>query len=54
MYQEQQLGAFERAFHLQDEIIIENVHASFEDGVLTVILQKDPSKIKYPQEVPVS
>ena len=54
IYQEQQLGAFERAFHLQDEIIIENVHASFEDGVLTVILQKDPSKIKYPQEVPVS
>src|SRR5690606_15424185 len=37
IYQEQQLDAFERAFHLKDEILIENVHASFEDGILTVI-----------------
>ncbi|MBV2225608.1 MULTISPECIES: Hsp20/alpha crystallin family protein [Sphingobacterium] len=54
IYQEQQLGEFERAFQLQDEILLGNVHASFEDGILTVILQKDPSKIKPAQEVQVS
>ena len=54
IYQEQQLSAFERAFQLQDEVFLDNVHASFEDGVLTVILQKDPTKIKPAQEVVVS
>jgi len=54
IYQEQHLGEFERAFQLQDEILLDNVHASFEDGILTVILQKDPSKIKQAQEVQVS
>ena len=37
-----------------DELMKALVHASFEDGVLTVILQKDHSKIKASQEVPVS
>ena len=54
IYQEQQLGEFERAFQLQDEVLLDNVHASFEDGILTVILQKDPSKVKPAQEVHVS
>lgn len=54
IYQEQQLGEFERAFQLQDEVLLDNVHASFEDGILTVILQKDPSKDKPAQEVHVS
>jgi len=54
IYQEQQVGPFERKFQLQDEVIIDNVHASFEDGVLTVILKKDPSKVKPAYQVEVS
>lgn len=54
IYQEQQVDAFNRAFQLQDQVLIDNVHASYEEGVLTVILQKDPDKTPVGQEVLVS
>ncbi len=54
IYQEQPASAFERAFQLQDQVLVENVHASYEDGVLTVILQKDPAMAKPEYQVAVS
>ena len=54
VYQEQHVGAFKRAFRLQDDLLIENVHASYEEGILTVILKKDPDKMPAGQEVLVS
>ena len=54
VYEELNGEAFERAFQLDENILTEAVHASFEDGVLTVILQKDPQKIKQDIQVSVS
>ena len=51
IYKEQDGLAFEREFQLNEQVLTDNVHASFEDGVLTVILPKDLEKVKRPQEV---
>ncbi|QQT60739.1 Hsp20/alpha crystallin family protein [Sphingobacterium multivorum] len=51
IYKEQDGLAFEREFQLNEQVLTDNVHASFEDGVLTVILPKDLEKVKWPQEV---
>jgi HSP20 family protein len=45
--------AFEREFQLNEQVLTDNVHASFEDGVLTVILPKDLEKVIRPQEVAI-
>lgn len=51
IYKEHLGAAFEREFQLNEQVLTDNVHASFEDGVLTVILPKDLDKVKRPQEV---
>ncbi|GAA4170892.1 MULTISPECIES: Hsp20/alpha crystallin family protein [Sphingobacterium] len=51
IYKEHLGTAFEREFQLNEQVLTDNVHASFEDGVLTVILPKDLDKVKRPQEV---
>ncbi|GAA4133735.1 hypothetical protein GCM10022216_06050 [Sphingobacterium kyonggiense] len=54
VYQETDCGAFERSFQLEDEILLDGIHASYEDGVLTVILKKDPAKQEADVEVAIS
>ncbi|VTR54753.1 Hsp20/alpha crystallin family protein [Sphingobacterium thalpophilum] len=51
IYKEQPGAAFEREFQLNEQVLTDNVHASFEEGVLTVILPKDLENIKTPKEV---
>lgn len=51
IYKENDGLAFEREFQLNEHVLTDNVHASFEDGVLTVILPKDLEKVARPQEV---
>ncbi|MGO1244759.1 MAG: Hsp20/alpha crystallin family protein [Sphingobacterium sp.] len=54
IHQEQPNASFQRAFQLQDDILTERVHASYENGVLTIILQKDLERVKPAQQVSVS
>lgn|SRR5690606_30365051 len=54
IHQEQPNVPFERAFQLQDDIHTERVHASYEDGVLTIILQKDLDRIQSAHQINVS
>ncbi len=54
IHQEQPNTSFERVFQLQDDILTERVHASYEDGVLTIILQKDLERVKPVHQVSVS
>jgi len=51
IYKEHEGLSFEREFQLNEQVLTDNVHASFEDGVLTVILPKNLEKVKRPQEV---
>ena len=51
IYKEYEGLPFEREFQLNEQVLTDNVHASFEEGVLTVILPKDLEKVKRPQEV---
>lgn len=53
IYKEYDGMAFEREFQLNEQVLTDNVHASFEDGVLTVILPKDLEKVIRPQEVAI-
>ncbi|MFD1768769.1 Hsp20/alpha crystallin family protein [Sphingobacterium suaedae] len=53
VYQEFAAEAFERSFQVQDHVKKDAVHASFEDGILTVVLPKDPDKNKPAQDVRV-
>ena len=54
IHREYNCGAFERAFQLQDSVQKDNVHASYEDGVLTIVLQKDKEQINSGKQVDVS
>ncbi|NQD72322.1 Hsp20/alpha crystallin family protein [Sphingobacterium shayense] len=54
IHQEQPNASFERAFQLQDDILTERVHASYDDGVLTIILQKDLDRVKSAHQITVS
>lgn len=54
IHQEQPNASFERAFQLQDHILTEGVHASYDDGVLKIILQKDLDQVKPVRQVSVS
>ncbi|TDS17617.1 Hsp20/alpha crystallin family protein [Sphingobacterium paludis] len=45
-YQEYAASSFRRAFKLDEHMLTDNVQASFEEGVLTVILPKNPEAIK--------
>lgn len=53
-HQEYVAGSFNRAFKLDEQVLSDNVQASFEDGVLTIILAKNPETNKPVQEVHIS
>lgn len=54
LFQEQKDGSFERVIHLEKPIVNNRVFASFENGILTVILQIQQNGEEYEQYIPVS
>lgn len=42
-YQEYKQESFERSFRLNNKVIVERISASYADGVLKVVLPKDPA-----------
>ena len=53
-YQEYNQGAFERSFRLNDKVIVENISASYADGILKVTLPKNPATNKPAQTITVA
>jgi len=45
-YREYTSSSFQRNFLLNEQMLTDNIQASFEEGVLTVILPKNPDAIK--------
>ena len=41
---ERTYGSFKRSFNLSDDVLIDDVDASFKDGILKLILKKDNTK----------
>lgn len=41
---ERSYGSFKRSFSLSDDVLIDEVNAGFQDGVLTLTLKKDTAK----------
>ncbi|HAY3544171.1 TPA: Hsp20/alpha crystallin family protein [Elizabethkingia anophelis] len=54
IYQEIYASSFERSFKLNEKVASENISAGYEDGILTVILPKDPENNIPAQEIKVS
>ena len=52
-YQEYQNRSFERSFRLNDKVITESISASYADGVLKVVLPKNPATNKPAQTITV-
>ena len=52
-YQEHQNRSFERSFRLNDKVLTEGISASYADGVLKVVLPKNPETNKPAQIIPV-
>lgn len=52
-YQEYGNRSFERSFQLNDKVITENISASYADGILKVILPKNPATNKPAQTINV-
>ncbi|MCX6216284.1 Hsp20/alpha crystallin family protein [Spirosoma sp.] len=52
-YQEHGNRPFERSFQLNDKVITENISASYADGILKVILPKNPATNKPAQTISV-
>jgi HSP20 family protein len=42
---ESQYGSFQRSFFLPEDVIVENVEASYEEGVLKLLLPKQEKKV---------
>lgn len=53
IYQEFYPSSFERSFKLNEKVASENISANYEDGILTVILPKDPENNQPAQEIKV-
>lgn len=53
MYREFVPQSFQRSFQLNEQVSTRNLTASYEDGVLTVILPKDVSSFKPAQDIKV-
>ncbi|REC48268.1 Hsp20/alpha crystallin family protein [Chryseobacterium pennipullorum] len=53
VYQEFYEGSFERRFQLTDKVFDDQVSAMYENGVLTVVLPKNPDKNKPEQNVDI-
>lgn len=52
-YQEYRNRSFERSFRLNDKVITESISASYADGVLKVVLPKNPATNKPAQTIAV-
>lgn len=53
-YQEYNQGAFERSFRLNDKVLVEAISASYADGILKVVLPKNPATNKPAQTISVA
>ncbi|MBP2618247.1 Hsp20/alpha crystallin family protein [Chryseobacterium jejuense] len=53
IYQEFYAGSFERRFQLTDKVFDDQVSALYENGILTVILPKNPEKNKPEHKVDI-
>lgn len=53
IYQEFYAGSFERRFQLTDKVFDDQVSALYENGILTVILAKNPEKNKPEHKVDI-
>ncbi|WP_300604605.1 Hsp20/alpha crystallin family protein [Niabella sp.] len=54
VYQEYQPASFERSFQLSNKVLTDEINASYTDGVLKIIFQKNPETNKPGQEVNVA
>lgn len=52
-YREHHNRSFDRSFRLNDKVLTESISASYADGVLKVILPKNPATNKPAQVIPV-
>ena len=53
-YQEYRQGAFERSFRLNDKVLTESISASYADGILKVVLPKNPATNQPAQHISVA
>lgn len=53
-YQEYSQGSFERSFRLNDKVIAESITASYADGILKVVLPRNPATNKPAQSISVA
>lgn len=53
IYQEFYAGSFERQFQLTDKVVDDQVSALYENGILTVILVKNPEKNKAEHKIDI-
>lgn len=53
-YQEHRNHSFERPFRLNDKVLTEQISASYTDGILTVVLPKNPETNKPSQTISVA
>lgn len=53
-YQEHSNRSFERQFRLNDKVLTERISASYTDGILTVMLPKNPETNKPAQTISVA
>lgn len=53
-YQEYKQGSFERSFRLNDKVLVEGISASYADGILKVVLPKNPATNKPAQTITVA
>ena len=55
IYQERRIGEYTRSFYVDKYITSEDITASIEDGVLSLILKKvKPAKVKQSQNIKIS
>lgn len=53
-YQEYSQGSFARSFRLNDKVVTESITASYADGILNVVLPKNPATNKPTQSITVA
>lgn len=53
LHREEYAGNFNRSFKLSEGLLKDNIQASYEEGVLTIILPKDPNAVKPSVEVKI-
>lgn len=54
VYQEYQPANFERSFQLSNKVLTDEINASYTDGVLKIIFQKNPETNKPGQEINIA